>query len=65
MSITNEQRAHDLAIATLPFIQEAYQSKSYEAGSDSDDYKFDVYKEYILAYQMALESFNSNYPNGM
>lgn len=63
MSLENKQRAHDIAIASLPFIQKSYSAKSVL--EDSDKYKFDIYKEYINSYNMILGALNRDFPNGM
>lgn len=63
MSLTNKQRAHDLAIASLPFIKDAHKAKSVI--DESHDYKFDLYKEYINSYNKVLDSLNRDFPDGM
>ncbi|MGN1165113.1 MAG: hypothetical protein ACI4S2_01630 [Lachnospiraceae bacterium] len=49
----NEKRAHDLAIATLPFI--------YNNASSNDE-PFDIYEAYMSTYKEALKSFNRDFP---
>ncbi|HBT4499974.1 TPA: hypothetical protein MB070_001101, partial [Enterococcus faecium] len=50
--LTNEQRAHDLAIATLPFVRDIVKSQIIE-GKDA---KFDAYFEYIKLYNQFLSA---------
>lgn len=46
--MSNEQRAHDLAIATLTRL---------------DLSNVDVYSKYIELYNLALKAFNRDFPN--
>ncbi|MFL0507409.1 hypothetical protein ACH0B5_16835 [Ureibacillus sp. 179-F W5.1 NHS] len=58
--LTNEQRAHDLAMYTLDFryrhvIQE-------QANQGKNEIKFDPYSEYLFLYKEYLEIFNRDFP---
>lgn len=55
--MTNEQRAHDLAIAVLNRIN--------LIDNDMDAVPVDFYKKYIELYNTALHAFNRDYPNGL
>lgn len=63
----NEKRAHDLAIASMPIIYEGYKSqiKNYVPanGETSKDFIFDIYTEYLKAYNASLKSFNRDFPD--
>lgn len=55
--MSNEQRAHDLAIAVLYRID--------LVDNDMDAVPIDFYKKYLELYKTALHSFNRDYPNGL
>ncbi|WP_165722328.1 hypothetical protein, partial [Enterococcus faecium] len=57
--LTNEQRAHDLAIATLPFVRDIVKSQIIE-GKDA---KFDAYFEYIKLYNQFLSAVSEDFKN--
>lgn len=61
-TLTNEQRAHDLAIASLPFTQQDPSVMDLYTTEDGNQH-FDVYTIYLSLYKMALESFNRDFPN--
>lgn len=61
-TLTNEQRAHDLAIASLPFTQQDPSVMNLYTTEDGNQ-NFDVYTIYLNLYKMALESFNRDFPN--
>lgn len=65
---SNEQRAHDLAIASIPIIYEGYKSqilRQQQNGETKSEYKFDIYSEYLKAYNKALESFNRDFSDDL
>ena len=55
--MSNEQRAHDLAICMLSRTDIIY--------DDMYNVPFDFYKKYQEIYKIALQSFNRDYPNGL
>lgn len=60
--LTNEQRAHDLAIATLPLtLKDPNLLESLQ--TEKGDVQFDVYTIYKGLYAASLESFNNDFPN--
>lgn len=59
MNLTNEQRAHDLAIAILPFINE---SLEIEAAQYNEGFSFEPYTEYLKAYNSILSDLNRDLP---
>ena len=56
MGLTNEQRAHDLAVASLPFVRDLVKADN----ANGIDTKFDVYFEYKKLYEMFLESLEQD-----
>lgn len=66
MTLTNEQRAHDLAIATLPIKYDINKVKhlnlaeneSKQGNDITVDISFDGYIEYIKLYNAYLSAFN-------
>lgn len=59
MSLTNEQRAHDLAVASLPFMKELIAAKL--TNDPSTDIKFDAYLEYKKLYDAFLDACNEDF----
>lgn len=62
---TNEQRAHDLAIAILPktidwLINEKI--READASKNPSEIVIDVYKEYKKLYDLSLEAINRDFP---
>jgi len=57
MSLTNEQRAHDLAVASLPFMRDLVASER----AKGNDIVFDIYLEYKKLYGMFLESLAQDF----
>lgn len=61
MSLSNEQRAHDLALLSVraeinrKFISQSNGSENMEAG-------FDIYGSYYDLYHRSLEAFNLDFP---
>ena len=64
--LSNEKRAHDLAIASIPMIYDGFISKAREKVSSNNDtgdpVVFDVYAEYLKVYNLSLEKFNRDFP---
>lgn len=59
MTLSNEQRAHDLAVASLPFMKEQVD----EAISNGENIVFDVYAEYKKLYNLFLVAVTKDFPN--
>lgn len=59
----NERRAHDLAIATLPFLRDNHYAM-IENGDIPEGTAFDVFEQYMACYETSLESFNHEFPDG-
>lgn len=60
--MTNEQRAHDLTIASIPILKN---DRSYiETQNLPSENGFDPYKAYKDIYFMALDLFNRDFPEG-
>ena len=59
----NEKRAHDLAIATLPFLHDNHYAM-IENDDIPEDSAFDIFEQYMACYETALESFNREFPDG-
>lgn len=60
--MTNEQRAHDFAIATIPILKN---DRSYiETQNLPSENGFDPYIAYKDIYFMALDLFNRDFPEG-
>ncbi|EHM3078025.1 MULTISPECIES: hypothetical protein [Enterococcus] len=57
MSLTNEQRAHDLAIASLPFAKSIIDQRI----QNGEDIVFDVYLEYKKLYEASLEAMTEDF----
>lgn len=60
--LSNEQRAHDLAIATLPMLKND-PSLLNALKDEEGEVHFDVFNIYKDIYEATLESFNRNFPN--
>ncbi len=64
--MTNEKRAHDLAIASISIIYDAFTSNAKHqaviSGDTNKSYNFDVYAEYLKAYNSSLKNFNRDFP---
>ena len=60
--ISNEQRAHDVAISLLPKIFE-YSILS-DVNQGKTDITFNAYSLYTETYTSLLKSFNQDYPDG-
>ena len=58
--LTNEQRAHDLALYTLEARKNSVIREQVEQGDSQ--VQFDVYKEYLFLYDQLLEIFNRDFP---
>lgn len=58
---TNEQRAHDLAIALLDTVMQARVSESVRV--KATQVEIDIYTEYKRLYEMILESVNRDFPD--
>lgn len=59
--LTNEQRAHDLAIL---IVKEAYDLKSKSSiDLNISEFEFDFYKEYVAAYNAAYVAFSRDFPD--
>lgn len=58
----NEKRAHDLALVMLPKIFENISLNAHESGETN--VTIDAYKEYLKVYEINLQAFNRDFPNG-
>ena len=56
--LTNEQRAHDIAVAVASIQTEGKLNKTLKI----QDGKVDFYHEYLTAYKMTLEALDRDYP---
>ena len=59
MTLSNEQRAHDLAIAALPRLQQIVDATNHNNGNK--DIKFDIYLEYKKVYDACLSAINKDF----
>jgi len=64
----NEKRAHDLAVATTPYLLKQ-QEENYIASHsiDSDEplqLKVDIFQTYMSLYESAVEAMNDHFPDG-
>lgn len=57
----NEKRAHDLALVTLQLLWENTIEKAGEQGRCAGP--IDIYEDYKRVYEMALESFEYDFPS--
>lgn len=57
--LTNEQRAHDLALFMLNDRKDSVIREQIEAGNLN--VTFDIYKEYKALYEKFLETFNRDF----
>ena len=64
--MSNEKRAHDLAIASIPIIYDEFVNKAKKQVAINGDaeklYTFDIYAEYLKAYNSLLKIFNRDFP---
>ena len=52
----NEKRAHDIAIASIPILYGSHKNNVAANPSMEEEARaFDVYKQYISSYNLALE----------
>ena len=62
--MTNEQRAHDLAIA---YVNQAMNPVALMAAANAagakDKFCFDVFREYMKVYNSVLGSFERHFPS--
>lgn len=59
----NEKRAHDLAVAMVPVLYNQ-QVSSVNIEDIESGITVDVYKDYMEVYELALKSFNRDFPDG-
>lgn len=59
--ISNEQRAHDLAIFMLKGRKEEIMREALE--NDESQVSFDVFNEYMTLYTKILRTFNQVFPS--
>lgn len=65
--MTNEQRAHDIAVALIPIVMEEAKNK---IRSNADEYqkhteiRIDAFQVYMDSYVMALNALNKEFPDG-
>ena len=59
--LSNEQRAHDLAIAILQDVKQGRISEKLQ--SNATEIPIDFYAEYKNAYNIALALFNRDFPS--
>lgn len=57
MSLSNEQRAHDLAIASLPYMKELVEQEI----RSGNELNFDIYFEYKKMYDLILDAVNRDF----
>lgn len=60
MSLTNEQRAHDIAIASLPIIFEQQRNNAVRSGSDSVN--FDILNIYFDTFVSIFKELEDKLP---
>lgn len=58
----NEKRAHDLAVAIC--IDMCHLKRQSQIDAGKTHVAIDYFKEYINAYEAALDTFNEKYPSG-
>lgn len=64
MNLTNEQRAHDLALLSVQAeINRKLLSQLNKAEYSEDEKKLDIYVMYYDEYYRALEAFNLDFTN--
>ncbi len=61
MSLSNEQRAHDLAIASLPYMKELVEQEIRSGNELNFDIYFDIYFEYKKMYDLILDAVNRDF----
>lgn len=59
LGLTNEQRAHDIAVASLPFMKEIIENENRK--SDGEKIPFDIYLEYKKIYDSVIVSINRDF----
>lgn len=59
----NEKRSHDLAVAMVPVLYNQ-QVSSVNIDDIESGITVDVYKDYMEVYELALKSFNRDFPDG-
>lgn len=57
MTLSNEQRAHDLAIASLPYMKELVEQEI----RSGNELNFDIYFEYKKMYDLILDAVNRDF----
>jgi len=60
MSLSNEQRAHDLTIATVQILS-SNPNFLKSINSEESAVNFDVYKIYLAIYNETLQSINRDF----
>lgn len=60
--MTNERRAHDLAIAYVNQAMNPVVLAASACASGSDKICFDFFQEYMKVYTLALEAFDRHFP---
>lgn len=65
--LSNEQRAHDIAVAMLPKmidIRINEKTNQMKSGIAVPEFALDIYQEYKTLYELALTPFNRDFPEG-
>lgn len=62
MTLSNERRAHDLAIAAIQTLSSNLASVKLPENEDGNK-SFDIYAIYLDVYNSSLAKFNEDFPN--
>lgn len=62
LPLTNEQRAHDLALTALQAEINRQLISQLNGTNYGEDADFDIYQNYYSSYHQALEAFNLDFP---
>lgn len=60
--LTNEQRAHDIALVSIPIVYQVDVMSAQNSQTDKT-VNFDVFKRYLELYSKALNAVNRNFPD--
>lgn len=59
--LSNEQRAHDLAITTAKLLAEEQFELALRSNKDKAQIDVDLYSTYVKAYKAALNALNKDF----
>lgn len=60
--MSNEQRAHDLTMLYIKFMNDMNLKNIANNSSDTAEYEVDFYNDYRRIYPEVLEKFNRDFP---